>query len=680
MNRAARLIATTGIAFLLVPTLFADDTTKPKAKGKDEAATSGNAPSTSDASGGSGAPNLSSAAYNLPTDAQPQPQAGAALPVNTVANSPAPPQDHAGSVGAMHPGDDTQGYTPNVEWFLGYSFWRATPASNGNRISYLHGGSTSVAYNFNKYVGLVADFAGLDDNKLTLFSPGLTETVNSGGSVYTLMIGPRLSYRKYEKFTPYIQALGGVVHASSVTISGCTGDPRCTPIGSDATFVAMAGAGFDINISHRIALRLLEADFLLTHFRDPISATGFSRGWQDNTRLSTGIVFRFGGNPPPPSAPLGASCSANPEMVYAGSGDWIAVRADASNSANYPLNYFWSASEGGLDGSGPNVRWNSLDRHPGTYTISLRLENGRNGAANCSVAVRVAPRPNRPPTISCSADRNTVIVGDPVQITAIASDLDNDPLTFSWSASGGRLEGTGTSVQFHTRDVSPGAYAITGHVDDGRSGTADCAVNIYVQAPPPPEIKELETRLALHSIYFPTARPTEANPEGGLLESQRQVLLALAADFSRYLTFKPDADLTLVGHADHRGAVEYNQKLTERRANRTKDFLVEHGVPAANIETRALGEQDNLTTEQVKQLVDENPDLTPEERDRINRHLQIIVWANNRRVDVSLSTTGQQSVRQYPFNAKDALALLSTKGGESEKSSTPAISNKNIHP
>jgi outer membrane protein OmpA-like peptidoglycan-associated protein len=235
-------------------------------------------------------------------------------------------------------------------------------------------------------------------------------------------------------------------------------------------------------------------------------------------------------------------------------------------------------------------------------------------------------------------------------------------------------------VQFHTRDVSPGAYAITGHVDDGRSGTADCAVNIYVQAPPPPEIKELETRLALHSIYFPTARPTEANPEGGLLESQRQVLLALAADFSRYLTFKPDADLTLVGHADHRGAVEYNQKLTERRANRTKDFLVEHGVPAANIETRALGEQDNLTTEQVKQLVDENPDLTPEERDRINRHLQIIVWANNRRVDVSLSTTGQQSVRQYPFNAKDALALLSTKGGESEKSSTPAISNKNIHP
>jgi outer membrane protein OmpA-like peptidoglycan-associated protein len=297
------------------------------------------------------------------------------------------------------------------------------------------------------------------------------------------------------------------------------------------------------------------------------------------------------------------------------------------------------------------------------------------------VSVRVAPRPNRPPTISCSADRNSVTVGDPVEITAVASDPDNDPLTFSWTSSGGRLEGTGTAVRFHTRDVSPGAYAITGHVDDGRSGTADCTVNIDVQAPPPPpEIKELETRLALHSIYFPTARPTEANPEGGLVDSQRQVLLALAADFSRYLTFKPEAHLTLVGHADHRGGVEYNQKLTERRVDRTKSFLTEHGVPAANIETKAVGEEDNLTAEQVKQLVDENPDLSAEERQRIESHLQTVVWANNRRVDVSLSTTGQQSVRQYPFNAKDALALLSTKGGESEKPATRVVRKKSTHP
>jgi outer membrane protein OmpA-like peptidoglycan-associated protein/opacity protein-like surface antigen len=683
MNRAARLIATTAIALLMVPALFADDTTKRKAKAKDEAAASNSAPSTPDtlaAADASTAALLPSGASNLPADAQPQPDAAPSWPIHSPTTAAAPPEGDQ-PISAMDRWGNPEGYTPKIEWFLGYSFWRATPTSNGNRMGYLHGGSTSVAYNFNQYVGFVADFAGFDDSKLTLFGPAASETLKAGGSAYTFMVGPRLSYRKHEKFTPYAQVLAGVVHASSVSISGCTGDPSCTPIGSDTTFAAMAGAGLDINISHRIALRLIEADFLLTHFRDPISATGLSHGWQDNTRLSTGIVFRFGGNPPAPSAPLGASCSANPDMVYAGSGDWIAVRADASNPANYPLNYFWSASEGSLDGSGPNVRWSSVDRQPGTYTISLRLESGRNGTANCSVSVQVAPRPNRPPSISCSVDRNTVTAGDPVEVTAIASDPDNDPLTFSWSASGGRLEGSGTSVRFHTRDMSPGAYTVTGHVDDGRSGTADCTVNIAVQAPPPPpEIKELETRLALHSIYFQTARPTEVNPDGGLLDSQRQVLLALATDFSHYLTFKPDAHLTLVGHADQRGGVGYNQKLTERRVNRTKSFLVEHGVPAASIETRAVGEEDNLTVDQVKQSVNENPDLTPEARAQIESNLQIIVWANNRRVDVSLSTTGQQSVRQYPFNAKDALALLSTKGGESGKSAPHAPRNKIIHP
>jgi hypothetical protein len=45
-------------------------------------------------------------------------------------------------------------------------------------------------------------------------------------------------------------------------------------------------------------------------------------------------------------------------------------------------------------------------------------------------------------------------------------------------------------------------------------------------------------------------------------------------------------------------------------------------------------------------------------------NLRVLVLANNRRVDVTLSTTGQQSVRRYPFNARDFLALISLKGGK----------------
>ena len=113
-------------------------------------------------------------------------------------------------------------------------------------------------------------------------------------------------------------------------------------------------------------------------------------------------------------------------------------------------------------------------------------------------------------------------VGEPVEITAIASDPDNDPLSFSWNASGRKMEGSGSSVKFQTADLPPGSYTITGHVDDGRTGTADCTVSVDVQAAQlPPEVKELEIRLSLHSIYFPTGRPTAADQTRSLRKVSR---------------------------------------------------------------------------------------------------------------------------------------------------------------
>jgi hypothetical protein len=192
-------------------------------------------------------------------------------------------------VGAMH--NDT----PKVEWYLGYSFWRAVPTSPNNRMGYLHGGNTSLAYNLNSYIGLVADFAGYDDNKLTLLSPTGSRTVDSNGIVSTYAVGPRFSYRRYKRFIPFVQALFGGVHASTVRIAGCTGTTSCTPLGSDNALTAITGTGLDIKISKHVVLRLFEGDFLLTHFKNPVLMGGQDRGWQKNARFSTGIVFRFGG-------------------------------------------------------------------------------------------------------------------------------------------------------------------------------------------------------------------------------------------------------------------------------------------------------------------------------------------------------------------------------------------------
>ena len=97
---------------------------------------------------------------------------------------------------------------------------------------------------------------------------------------------------------------------------------------------------------------------------------------------------------------------------------------------------------------------------------------------------------------------------------------------------------------------------------------------------------------------------------------------------------------------------------------RTKNFLVEHGDPADHFETRPFGKEDQLTADQTKELIAQNPELSPADRQQMLNNLQVLVLANNRRVDVTLSTTGQQSTRLYPFNAKDFVALISTKGGE----------------
>src|SRR5258708_14460897 len=151
---------------------------------------------------------------------------------------------------------------------------------------------------------------------------------------------------------------------------------------------------------------------------------------------------------------------------------------------------------------------------------------------------------------------------------------------------------------------------------------------------------------------------------GGLLASQEVTMEALASDFKQYLTYKPDAHLILEGHADVRGAKDYNVKLSERRVERTKSYLVEKGVPADHLETKAFGFEKNMTSEEVTKLIQAEPDLSPAEKQKILKNLLTVRLANNRRVDVTLSTTGEQSVRRFPFSCKNALKWLSRGTGK----------------
>jgi outer membrane protein OmpA-like peptidoglycan-associated protein len=563
--------------------------------------------------------------------------------------------------------------TPKAELYVGYSYLRAVPApSDGNRLVWLNGGSTSIAYNFTRHLGLVGDFGGFDDSQLLLTGTGTTP--NSSGSVYTYLFGPRFSFRNHERFTPFVQTLFGDIHASDVKLSsGCMG-AGCTPLPAENSFAWTGGGGLDIRVHRHFAIRLIQAEYLMTRFQDYFTGATLS---QNDMRLSSGIVFRFGGN----TAPLRQVtllCSANPALVFPG--DPVMVTATAEG-LDPKLNVIYSLTGPGVTAQGATATVATATLAPGAYTVNCGVREGRPGREgiqpweSATATANFTVKAFEPPTISCSAIPSTINTGDKSTITAAGMSPQNRLLTYTYSATTGSISGSGASATFDSTGAPAGVVGITCNVADDKNQTATANTSVTILAPnvPPPEspeVKQLEAHLALHSIFFQTDEPRIEHPNGGLVSSQEGTLTTLATDFKRYLELRPDAHLTLTGHADVRGSVEYNQALSERRVARTKLFLVEQGVPETKIETLGLGKEEDLIAAQVEDAVKQNPELSDMEREKLLHELPVIVLAKNRRVDITLSTTGQQSVQWYPFNAADALILLDQRNLTKGKKTT----------
>jgi outer membrane protein OmpA-like peptidoglycan-associated protein len=102
------------------------------------------------------------------------------------------------------------------------------------------------------------------------------------------------------------------------------------------------------------------------------------------------------------------------------------------------------------------------------------------------------PPPSGPPTASCSANPSSVFAGsnDPVAVHVTASSPASLPLTYSYTATGGAVEGTGPDARWNSTGVPVGTYTVTSKVDDGKGGTASCTTDIAVQEKPhhPPTI------------------------------------------------------------------------------------------------------------------------------------------------------------------------------------------------
>ncbi len=286
---------------------------------------------------------------------------------------------------------------------------------------------------------------------------------------------------------------------------------------------------------------------------------------------------------------------------------------------------------------------------------------GPGGVAKSDATVNV--NPNVQASLSVSpAEIRYHKVGDRVEEQGSAS--------LSWSAPGAdtaSLDPLGSVSPTGSRTVQPTpSKTDLGPVDEtitytlhssnacGGSGTQTASLHIVGSID-----REPQREITLgNSIYFPYNLPKKAKPEGGLVASQEQILNQFANNFKQLLQSSPDAKLTLEGHADKRGSVDYNMALSERRAERVRSYLVEQGVNAANLETKGYGKGDNLDAAGVKQLAEQIPDLTDQDRRKIYHRLPTFVLANNRRVDIVFSATGKKSLEFYPYKAADLKELL----------------------
>src|SRR5262249_40232035 len=143
----------------------------------------------------------------------------------------------------------------SVDASIGYSYFRLGGSGGVNQ----NGASGSIAYNPNRWLGLVGDFGGYHG------SPGGVSL-----NTFTYLFGPRFSLRNPSKLTPFAQALVG---GSRITLSGA----------SNSQFAWSFGGGVDFPLLPRLA------------FRPQVDYVGLDTpgGHTNCTRVSAGVVIHF---------------------------------------------------------------------------------------------------------------------------------------------------------------------------------------------------------------------------------------------------------------------------------------------------------------------------------------------------------------------------------------------------
>jgi hypothetical protein len=132
--------------------------------------------------------------------------------------------------------------------------------------------------------------------------------------------------------------------------------------------------------------------------------------------------------------------------------------------------------------------------------------------------------PPPPVALACTASPVTIFPGDPVSVTATATELDPKlNAIYSWSGVAG-LKGSGTSATLDsaaTASLAPGTYTVKGEVKEGKPGKeglrpgqdATCSALFTVKAFEPPTVSCTASPLSLHPGDTSTVTAVGVSPQ-----------------------------------------------------------------------------------------------------------------------------------------------------------------------
>jgi len=205
-----------------------------------------------------------------------------------------------------------------------------------------------------------------------------------------------------------------------------------------------------------------------------------------NKSILVVIIFLISGCALANHPPVTTNLKAESEVVSP-SGVCL-IECVASDQDGDELSYEWSAGKGDINGEGATVTW-SAPESEGIYNIMVRVADGNGGEVTDSITITV--RVNHPPTItSLIADADWVTPLSSCRIECNAEDPDGDELSYEWSASGGDISGTGSSVTW-TAPEAVGLYNIAVVVTDGYGGEDIKSLTVNVALNPPPIIEDM---------------------------------------------------------------------------------------------------------------------------------------------------------------------------------------------